>query len=183
MSGSDSQFYLSPNQQDLLVAALASNKPASQRRAVGNSINSKTSESGTDPDMSARQDAYSNSADGYFGPLPQESSSHAPPLPTDGIPYLGFDLDADGDDLYDFDELGQLAGDLPGDDSQLDANELHEKRKSIGDKDDDDEDGGGKRRESDTGPGKKPGRKPLTAEPTTVSFSLFSSFLAVLIPP
>lgn len=181
MSGADSQFYLSPNQQDLLVAALASNQPASQSRAVGNNLNSKTSESDTNPDMSARQGGYSINTDGYFGPLPQESTSHPPTLPTDGTPYLGFDQDADGDDLYDFDDIGQLGGDFPGEDSQVDPSELHEKRKSIGDRDDDDEDGGGKRREGDGGPGKKPGRKPLTAEPTTVSSALSSSWPVVLI--
>lgn len=77
----------------------------------------------------------------------------------DDSPYLDFDIDGDGDESYDFDGNGQMIGDIPGD--------LHEKRKSFDGNDDDE--GGGKRREGEDKSGKKPGRKPLTSEPTTVS--------------
>jgi hypothetical protein len=80
----------------------------------------------------------------------------------DDSPYLDFDIDGEGDDSLDFDGQGQMIGDLPETTS-----ELHDKRKSIDGKDGDE--GGGKRRESEDKTGKKPGRKPLTSEPTTVS--------------
>jgi AP-1-like factor len=81
----------------------------------------------------------------------------------DDSPYLDFDVDGEGDDSFDFDVNGEMIGDIPGA-----GGDLHDKRKSIDGQDDDDE-GGGKRRESDDRSGKKPGRKPLTSEPTTVS--------------
>jgi AP-1-like transcription factor len=82
---------------------------------------------------------------------------------TDESPYLDFDVD--GEDGFNFDDEGQMIGDLPGDNS---GNDEHHKRKSIPDDEEDDE-GGGKRREGDDKSGKKPGRKPLTSEPTSVS--------------
>lgn len=80
---------------------------------------------------------------------------------SDDSPFLDFDPEADfGDDTFDFDDDSRMIGDLPGD--------LHDKRKSVDGKDDDDE-GGGKRREGeDKTTAKKPGRKPLTSEPTSV---------------
>lgn len=79
---------------------------------------------------------------------------------SDDSPFLDFDPEADfGDESFDFDENARMIGDIPG--------ELHDKRKSIDGKDDDDE-GGGKRREGEDKTAKKPGRKPLTSEPTSV---------------
>jgi len=60
-----------------------------------------------------------------------------------------------------------MIGKLPGSSSDGDT-ETHDKRQHPDDDDDDEEDGGGKRREGDKG-SKKPGRKPLTNEPTSVS--------------
>ncbi|KAK5219216.1 DNA-binding transcription factor yap1 [Exophiala xenobiotica] len=77
---------------------------------------------------------------------------------SDESPFLDFDPDADFDESFDFDENARMIGDIPG--------ELHDKRKSIDGKDDDDE-GGGKRREGEDKTAKKPGRKPLTSEPTS----------------
>ena len=77
----------------------------------------------------------------------------------DDSPYLDFDIDGEGDDSFDFDGQDQMIGDLP--------DTTGDKRKSIDGKDGDE--GGGKRRESEDKAGKKPGRKPLTSEPTTVS--------------
>lgn len=80
---------------------------------------------------------------------------------SDESPFLDFDPDGDFDDSFGYDEeSGRMIGDLPGD--------LHDKRKSIDGQDDDDE-GGGKRREGEDKTAKKPGRKPLTVEPTSVS--------------
>ena len=131
-----SDLYLSPDQQDLLVAALNSNHPSDQaNRQRSDSENLQYT-----PNMS------SNPASGqldYSG---------------DDSPYLDFDPEGEFDDSFDYDNNGRMIGDLPG---GL-PGDLHDKRKSIDGKDDDDE-GGGKRRES-----KKPGRKPLMSEPTSV---------------
>jgi len=89
---------------------------------------------------------------------------------SDESPYLDFDPDGEFDDSFNPDETGRMIGDLPGSDGGVDApsGELHDKRKSIEGKEDDDE-GGGKRREGEDKTAKKPGRKPLTSEPTSVS--------------
>lgn len=81
---------------------------------------------------------------------------------SDESPFLNFDPDGDFDDSFGYDDSSRMIGDLP------DEGDLHEKRKSMDGKDDDDE-GGGKRREGDDKTAKKPGRKPLTSEPTSVS--------------
>lgn len=67
-----------------------------------------------------------------------------------------------------------------GFDTQELEGETGEKRKSPDDGDDDDEDANEdedpRRRGSEDGPSKKPGRKPLTTEPTTVSRSQMISW-------
>jgi AP-1-like transcription factor len=168
MSRSDLQYHLSPNQQDLLVAALASNQPSSLKRPSANSPAKTASEKEMDNDDSTMQSGYQNSTDDYFKTSAQTTGTPGQFPIIDDSPYLGFDLDADGDDQLEFDNNGQLIDDFTGDTSQGDSGDLHEKRKSYDDKEDDEE-GGGKRRESEGALGKKPGRKPLTAEPTSVS--------------
>lgn len=150
MSRPNSQ--LTPAQQDLLLAALASNSKANPRASAG----ARTGSRGSMSDKGGKN--------GQFDPHAQTTppSGHLD-LGLDDSPYLDFDIDGDGDDAYDFDDNGQMIGDLPEP-----AGDLHDKRKSMDGKDDDDE-GGGKRRESEDKSGKKPGRKPLTSEPTTVS--------------
>lgn len=64
----------------------------------------------------------------------------------------------DGDSGFDFDN-----SELVGDD---DVKEIHDKRKMSEDEDDDN--GDAKRGEGEDKQPKKPGRKPLTSEPTTV---------------
>lgn len=93
-------------------------------------------------------------------------------------PYVDF---LDGDGTFDFDpneSSDLLIGSLPGEHHQQskspsqpadDETEHGDKRKSIGDNDEDEIEGGGKRREGEDKTAKKPGRKPLTSEPTTVS--------------
>jgi AP-1-like transcription factor len=168
MSRSDPQYHLSPNQQDLLVAALASNQPSSLERPSANSAAMSASEKEMDNNDSIMQNRYQNSTDNYFNTSAQTTDTPGRFPLIDDSPYLGFDPNADGDDQLEFDSNGQLIDDFAGDASQGDSADLHEKRKSFGDKEDDEE-GGGKRRESEGALGKKPGRKPLTAEPTSVS--------------
>jgi AP-1-like transcription factor len=173
MSVPGSQFYLSPTEQDLLVAALASQPPATPKMTDENESNSKFDKSKTETSPSAQPDRHQSSPDGFLDPSQQMTISPTLHFPSDGSPYLGFDLDADGEDQYEFDGNDQFNGEYPGEDSNNDMHDLHEKRKSIGDQDGDIADGRGKRRESEGITGKKPGRKPLTAEPATVrdSFS------------
>ncbi|RMZ91545.1 hypothetical protein DV736_g1202, partial [Chaetothyriales sp. CBS 134916] len=83
----------------------------------------------------------------------------------DDSPYLDFDNDGEFDDTFDVGPQARMIGDLPGE-QLLTNDELHDKRKSIDGKDDEDG-GGGKRRGGEDKTGKKPGRKPLTSEPTS----------------
>lgn len=83
-----------------------------------------------------------------------------------------YEFDADGSFDYDFsnDSQGRMIGKLPGtggSSSDGGDNDGHDKR-SHPDEEDEEEDGGGKRREGDGKTSKKPGRKPLTSEPTSV---------------
>ena len=154
-------FYLDATQQDLLLAALASNNQnPNDIFSTGIDNNSKTA-------LSNPQFPYpANSLDPAYFASPQQST------PATGFDNLGMEESPfvdyiDGDNSFDFDNadngdlmIGSLPGDSPGDGN--------EKRKSPDD-DGDDEEGGGKRsRDGDDKQAKKPGRKPLTSEPTTV---------------
>ena len=143
MSRPNSQ--LTPAQQDLLLAALASNSKPNQSQQT-----STAARAGSMSENGSKNSLQTSPPSGHFDFGPDDS------------PYLDFDIDGEGDDSLDFDGQGQMIGDLPETTS-----ELHDKRKSIDGKDGDE--GGGKRRESEDKTGKKPGRKPLTSEPTTVS--------------
>ena len=165
-------FYLNSNEQDLLLNALNSNV-----------VPTTTAASSTQPN--GRPGSYS--AGKAQGANPQRSMSGESPTyasPTqqtplsgtfansgiDGSPYPDGELDESNLD-WDFNE--DLIGGLPGDSGAGDIEGEHgEKRKSP--EDGDDQDGNGKRHEHEDKTSKKPGRKPLTSEPTSVS-----SFLLV----
>ncbi|KAG9189147.1 hypothetical protein G6011_06015 [Alternaria panax] len=153
-------FYLDATQQDLLLAALASNNQNPNdlfSAGLDNGSSNKQS-------MSNSQFQYPlDSLDPAYFTSPQQQA------PANGFNNAGIDESPfvdylDGDNSFDFDNadgdmIGSLPGDTPGDSS--------EKRKSPGDDADDDDEGGGKRREGEDKQAKKPGRKPLTSEPTT----------------
>jgi len=140
---------LSAKQEQLLFAALNSNKGANIDTSVPASNNFA---------MAASALTESPLQDPSSGTLGFEES-----------PFIDYDyeFEADGSFDYDFnnDSQGQMIGKLPGTSSDGDA-DIHDKR-SHPDDDDEDEEGGGKRRESDGKGSKKPGRKPLTSEPTS----------------
>lgn len=142
--------YLDPNQQDLLLAALASN---------GQNIN--------DLGLNSQQFNYPVDLNQNFFASPQQSTP-ATGFSNVGIEESPFADYLDGDNSFDFDgDNGDLMiGALPGD-SPNKGDESSEKRKNPDDEGDDIE-GGGKRREGEDKQAKKPGRKPLTSEPTTV---------------
>ena len=156
-------FYLDSNQQDLLLAALASN-------------NQNTNDLFTSMDpkrqLSGSQFQYPvDNLEGNFFTSPQQSTPANAFSNINESPFVDY---IDGDNSFDFDAdtgelmIGALPGDSPNGRGSEDGNE---KRKSPDDDADDDE-GGGKRREGDDKQAKKPGRKPLTSEPTTVCTSL-----------
>jgi AP-1-like factor len=161
-------FYLDATQQDLLLAALASNNQnpndlfstgLGHNRAASNSQFPYSTDNVdptffTSPQQSTPANAFSN--------MGMEESPFVDYLDGDN-----FDFDNADDDLM----IGALPGGSP---SGKNSEESNEKRKSPDDDDDEDE-GGGKRREGEDKQAKKPGRKPLTSEPTTVGF-VFESY-------
>ncbi|QKX59560.1 uncharacterized protein TRUGW13939_06696 [Talaromyces rugulosus] len=156
-------LFLSPEQQNLLMAALNANNPSKKQDGSQESTpglqNNRSSSNETSP---SQENGFDPSRSSYFeSPLLNDGpgSGHLGFNP-DESPFLDFDPDVD------FDPQGSddLIGDLPG----WDSHELGDKRKSIGESDAD-FDNGKKRRGSDDKDkaSKKPGRKPLTSEPTT----------------
>jgi AP-1-like factor len=110
-------------------------------------------------------------APGSFTESPLQAPGSGTLNSFDDSPFIDYDyeFDAEGGFDYDFstDTQGQMIGKLPGSSSDGDA-DTHDKR-SHPDDDGDEEEGGGKRREGDEKTSRKPGRKPLTSEPTSVS--------------
>ncbi|CAA9956661.1 AP1 transcription factor [Pyrenophora teres f. maculata] len=152
-------FYLDATQQDLLLAALASNNQnATDLFSTGLDSGANDKQA-----MDNSQYQYSlDSLDPAYFTSPQQSV-HANSFNNAGVdesPFIDYLDDNNLDyDNADGDMIGSLPGDTPGDSS--------EKRKSPDDEDADDDEGGGKRREGEDKQAKKPGRKPLTSEPTT----------------
>lgn len=155
-------FILSPHQQDLLFAALNSNR---------NTATDQQQQNGDSQTIAPA--AFDNNA--TASPLQAPGSGSLANL--DESPFIDYDYDFDNEASYgeyDFSNLpqGQMIGNLPGTSSDGDAaaNESHDKR-SLSDDEENDDEPDGKRREGDDKTSKKPGRKPLTSEPTSVSLS------------
>ncbi|KAF2149395.1 PAP1-domain-containing protein [Myriangium duriaei CBS 260.36] len=142
MAGLDTRDprYLTNNQQDLLRAALVSNKP--QQRS---SEPQKASMSAFDNQL--------NAASAIDGVTNFDDFDPNDPLLTSFY---------EGDTSFDLDNSGVSLGDI-------EVNEIHDKRKASDASPDSDEgeQGDPKRREGEDKQAKKPGRKPLTTEPTT----------------
>lgn len=145
------RFTLSARQEELLFAALNSNKSSNQDNSPSQPINDRFAMA---PGSLTESPIQAGTSNGF-----EES------------PFIDYDyeFDADGSFDYDFanDSNDLMIGKLPGTSSDGDA-DTHEKR-SHPDDEEDEEEGGGKRRESEGKGSKKPGRKPLTSEPTSVS--------------
>lgn len=144
-------LYLSPDQQDLLLAALSSNNPSHKQQ--DSTPQPKKATNGT-PKHTPR------------GSLTVSPSGNQPGLNygDNDSPFLDFSPDVD----FDLQGSENLIGDIPGSVPASDDYELGDKRKDMDDKSENEhEESGKKRRESDV-TAKKPGRKPLTSEPTTV---------------
>ncbi|KAI1259472.1 PAP1-domain-containing protein [Xylariaceae sp. FL1019] len=158
-------FILTPQQQNLLFRALTSNQPDNQNAGANKSVAPSGDAVATPPVQLQKT--------GGFDP------SHLPDN------FLDYDFDL-ADSSFDFDfgndsqlvEPGQtdLTGGSPaesentkdGSKASSPENDSPDKRSHPDDDEDDDaEEGGGKRRESEGKVPKKPGRKPLTIEPSS----------------
>lgn len=142
------------------MAALNSNQPTTDQNRSNSAPQSGIPNNGSNNNF-------------FQSPIQQAPSSGKLSYGADDSPYIEFD--GEFDDSYNYDMNGdQMIGDLPGsitpDDEEDEEEEadLHEKRKNSDGKEDDDQ-GGGKRREGEDKTAKKPGRKPLMSEPTSVS--------------
>lgn len=147
-----SHFILTPQQQTLLFAALNSNKQSSAS-PVNGSLNMS-------PSSFTESPVQKTDINGF-----QES------------PFIDYDYDLNGDTSFDFGFADgshpKMIGDLPGSASSSrsgsDNNDLENtEKRSHPDDDDDDSGGDAKRQETGEKQPKKPGRKPLTTEPTSV---------------
>lgn len=162
-------LYLSPDQQDLLLAALSSNN--SSQKQQNKSPQTKTESNGTPKHTPAGSVNVSPSA----GNDPLGNQPGGLGYGDDDSPFLDFNPDAD----FDFQGSESLIGDIPESVPPSDDYEPGDKRKDMDGKseNENEESGGKKRRESDS-QAKKPGRKPLTSEPTSVrSMSLFHGYV------
>ena len=143
-------LYLSPDQQDLLLAALSSNQPPQNTRTP-------QAKSDHSPDHASSSGLSAPSSGNFEGAHLNQFG-----FGDDESPFLDFPTEVD----FDFPASADLIGELPG--SAYDY-EPGDKRKSMnGEPTVETEETGKKRRESEA---KKPGRKPLTSEPTTVRLS------------
>jgi len=162
-------FILTPQQQTLLFRALTSNQPSSSKNDQGSLTPDSLT---TSPSQPQRNIGFSETQHG----LPDTS-------------HLDYDYDIGPDSSFDFDftndgvdAQARMIGDLPGtspessdgakDGSKSPENESSDKRSHPDDEEDEDEaENGAKRRESEGKVPKKPGRKPLTNEPSSVSLA------------
>ena len=154
--------YLDSNQQDLLTAALNSNNGQQNSGNMGQQFGNDLSQfsfDGMDPSLFMNTNNLAMQDFNNFGAMNES-------------PFLDNYADNDGNLDFDYNDAdGQMIGNLPGDEQDDDDDEedhLHDKRKSPGD-DKEENENGGKRREGEVKEPKKPGRKPLTSEPTNVS--------------
>lgn len=155
---------LTPDQEHLLRTALASNNPKNHSTQISPSGAASASRSNSDPkQLNNTNDYMANGSNMFTSPV-QETPGSGHLGSFDESPFLDYELD---DGNFDWENSGdQLFGDLPGTESYGDG-EHHDKRKASTD-DEDEEEGTSKRREGDDKTAKKPGRKPMTGEPTTV---------------
>ena len=155
---------LTPDQEDLLRTALSSNNPNKSSPQLSHNGTSNTKRSNSYPrQLQDSNGSMANEPNMFTSPA-QDAPGSGQLGSLDGSPFLDYELD---DGNFDWDNSGdQLFGDLPGIDSYADG-EHHDKRKASVD-DEEEEEGTSKRREGDDKTAKKPGRKPMTGEPTTV---------------
>ena len=152
---------LTPDQEGLLRTALASNKPTSSAGILSGEVSSiQEPYYGSNAKAATKNNMYTS-------PI-QNTPGSGQLSGQDESPFLDYNLE-DGDFDWDNATGEQLFGDLPGSEYH-EENEFHDKRKASMEEEKGDE-GSSKRHEGDDKSAKKPGRKPLTGEPTTVSLT------------
>jgi AP-1-like transcription factor len=157
-NGQFNPAFLTQNQQGLLLAALSSNQADQQKN--GQLLNPQDldfSMDTMDPSL-----FLSNQVDPSLGTFDMTS--------LDDQQFLDY-LDSNRASVdYDLDQADGFVDDS-ADPVSFDGGDgdLHDKRKSMEDDDEDEDELEPKRREGEEKTAKKPGRKPLTSEPTTVS--------------
>lgn len=155
----NTRFLLTPQQQNLLYAALNSNKQAAAPPSKPSQVSNPSSLS---PDSFQTSPVMDNGLNGAM------DNSFLP----------NFDYGDFGDSSFDFsfadDSQASLIGDLPGSTTVIKSessedNEVPSDKRAHPDDEEDEADNGNdpKRRESTDKLPKKPGRKPLTSEPTS----------------
>ena len=163
--------YLSPNQQDLLLAAL--NSQANGRQDPPPQAGSNEISNRSHSDSTADKQGTMNGV-GVSGTFMSPTEADFDDFGADYTPDLDY-LDGNNFDFENADLGGEMIGALPGSGGELNGDlsysDLHEKRKNSEDSADDEVDA--KRQDTQEGEkgAKKPGRKPLTSEPTTVRLS------------
>jgi AP-1-like transcription factor len=174
----NSQLYLSPNQQDLLMAALNSNNHSSQN-AYNSSQNFKNN-GPSQMDMSHNQHFALDGLDpSFFSAQQDANTSEFNGFNVQNSPFVDF---LDGENNFDFADpeggelmMGSIEGEPSPEEEHSPDADGHDKRKSPED-DDEHDNGEAKRQHPEDKTAKKPGRKPLTSEPTTVSLILKKEF-------
>ena len=162
---------LNAEQQALLRSALASNKPPV------NSISNQSKPSSASPSSMAngKPNGNASAADNSIDPARAYPSPDdlQQPLKSgrfDEGPLLDFGFDdgsfdwENNDDSLDFGNNTHLEDDHPE----------HDEKRKHPDSEEDDQEGSHKRLESEDKASKKPGRKPITGEPTTVSLIILA---------
>ncbi|KAM0817019.1 putative BZIP domain-containing protein [Seiridium cardinale] len=156
-TGLPPNFILTPQQQALLFRALTSNQQ--------NNASPQPNGMSLSPATLTKSPAQSNAKGVQESPFLDYDYSFGPDS-------SGFDFDLG------LDNAGSMIGDLPGttagseksgssDKGSSPDNDSHDKRSHPDEDDDEKEEGSAKRRESEGKVAKKPGRKPLTNEPSS----------------
>ena len=166
-------LYLSPDQQELLVAALESNRPVprggSNTHEASNGFNQLNGVSSKATRQQSQQDPPPALITQHENASSQAPASESPPLDSFGFDdssALDLGLDFGLDDGAEYDGVQEDDDTITGQPDNAGEKDIHDKRKHA-----DDAEGDSKRREGDDKTSKKPGRKPLTSEPTTVRSS------------
>ncbi len=156
---------LTKDQQELLMTALSSNRPNATAANPKNLSNGPNPGPSNPADNLTKPAPTAGKANVFQSPIQSSpGSGNSSSLKFDQSPFLEYDLD---DGNFDWDNNGEtMFGNLPGTLNEDDG-ELHDKRKNP-QEEGDGEESGNKRREGEDKLAKKPGRKPLTGEPTTV---------------
>lgn len=191
MAGTSSNYqqfgadpYLLPSQQDLLVAALSSQAPGSsvyENESRNDKLRGKEGSENQQPSSIQQGFSAETSSSAVVGQPDLLNSDALAALNADDPSFVDW-LNTNDDLAYEAFDNGQAwADEQDGIQSELPAItntegelDLHDKRKNPSDLTENGEGNGNKRREGEEKVAKKPGRKPLISEASTVSFCIIT---------